>query len=167
MRNVVRKALSDALDALRREGWSIPADVEIPLDRPKRPEHGDIATNLAMTLARPTGRKPREIADALAAELRRHTDDAKYPISAVEIAGPGFLNLRLRDRAFHVVIEQVLAAGAAYGRLPARGDGSRTMVEFVSANPTGPMHLGHGRGAVVGDVLVRVLRAAGYDVATE
>ena len=167
MRNVVRKALTDALDALRREGWSIPADVEVPLDRPKRPEHGDIATNLAMTLARPTGRKPREIADALSAELRRHVGDARYPISSVEIAGPGFLNLRLRDRAFHAVIEQVLAAGTAYGRLPPHGDGSRTMVEFVSANPTGPMHLGHGRGAVVGDVLVRVLRAAGYDVATE
>ena len=169
MRTVTRRALAEALQSLRDDGWSIPSDVDIVLERPKRPEHGDLATNLAMTLPRATGRKPREIAEALSAAILRRaaSDGGVGPIESVEIAGPGFLNLRLRPAAFHGVIAEVLGAGSGFGAHPSRGDGRRTLVEFVSANPTGPMHLGHARGAVVGDVLVRLLRAAGYDVATE
>jgi arginyl-tRNA synthetase len=169
MRTVTRRALAEALQSLRDDGWSIPPEVDIVLERPKRPEHGDLATNLAMTLPRATGRKPREIAEALSAAILRRaaSDGGVGPIESVEIAGPGFLNLRLRPAAFHGVIAEVLGAGSGFGAHPSRGDGRRTLVEFVSANPTGPMHLGHARGAVVGDVLVRLLRAAGYDVATE
>ncbi len=169
MRTVTRRALAESLQSLRDAGWTIPLDVEIPLERPKRPEHGDLATNLAMTLPRATGRKPREIAEALATAIRQRAadDGGTGPIESVEIAGPGFLNLRLRPAAVHGVIAEVLRAAEAFGRHPPRADGGRTLVEFVSANPTGPMHLGHARGAVVGDVLVRLLRAAGYDVSTE
>lgn len=164
MRSVVRESVAQALDALRRGGWSIPEKIDIVLERPKRAEHGDLATGLAMTLTKSTGRKPREIAEAIAQELRAQPDG---PVSHVDIAGPGFLNLRVRDAAFHSVIDRVFREGDRFGHSPSAPNEPRMMVEFVSANPTGPMHLAHARGAVVGDVMVRLLRASGRSVATE
>jgi arginyl-tRNA synthetase len=166
VRTLVRHQLLAALDALRADGWSVPEGVDVPLDKPKRPEHGDLATNVAMLLTRATGRKPREIAEALVAKLTPALGCEDSPLAALEIAGPGFLNFRLRDTAFHAVIEQVFAEGPEYGRARDHRPG-RVLVEYVSANPTGPLHLGHARGVVVGDALVRVMRAAGYDVTTE
>lgn len=174
MRQLVRDAITRALDALRTAGWAIPLDVTVSLDRPRRPEHGDAATGLALALAKTVGRKPVEIAHAMAAELRAEIARGDGPLSAVEVAPPGFLNLRVRDAAFHSVIQRVLSQGARYGTRTAvtetshgHGHGHGVLVEFVSANPTGPLHVGHGRGAVVGDVLVRLLRAAGESVTTE
>lgn len=166
MRSLVRKDIIAALDALRAEGWSLPETLDVPLDRPKRPEHGDLATNVAMMLSRTTGRTPREIAEAIVTKLRPAMDSGQGSIASAEIAGPGFINLRVRDAAFHSVISQVLAEREEFGRAHERQPG-KVLVEYVSANPTGPLHIAHARGAVVGDALVRVMRASGYDVTTE
>jgi arginyl-tRNA synthetase len=131
------------------------------IERPKRPEHGDIATNAALALQKVAGRPPRELAQALAERLAQHPS-----IRAVEIAGPGFVNLRLQPGVFHRVLADVLAAGPGYGRAPA-GSGERVLLEFVSANPTGPLLISHGRGAIFGDALGRLLEAAGHRVVRE
>ena len=166
VRDTVRDEITAALDALRTEGWTLPETLEVPLDRPKRPEHGDLATNVALLVQKHVGKPPRVIAEALAAGLTAASSRPDRAIASVEIAGPGFLNLRVRDHAFHAVIERVAREGALYGTARERRPG-RVLVEYVSANPTGPLHIAHARGAVVGDALVRVMRAAGYDVATE
>src|SRR5690606_40429144 len=114
-----------------------------------------------MMLARPARRKPRELAEALVAAL-----PASELVARVEIAGPGFINFFLAPRAFAAEINTILEAGERYGRNPS-GAGRKLQIEFVSANPTGPLHVGHGRGAAVGDSLARVLEANGYDVTRE
>lgn len=169
MRTLVRDELNAALSALRSKGFTLPEAIEVPLERPKRAEHGDLATNVAMLLAKPANKKPREIAEALVAELAPGFSDHTRSIVSAEIAGPGFINLRVRDRAFHAVLGDVLAKGDSFGHSSSEGAKKlgKVMVEFVSANPTGPLHLAHARGAVVGDVLVRVMRASGHDVQTE
>ncbi len=125
------------------------------------PAHGDMATNAALLAARPARRKPAEIAAALAAALA-----ADPLIAGAAPAGPGFVNLRLHPAAFHAVLPVILAAGEAYGD-SAVGQGARVNVEYVSANPTGPLHVGHCRGAVVGDALANLLTRAGYRVTKE
>ncbi|TCC02538.1 arginine--tRNA ligase [Kribbella soli] len=134
---------------------------ELKVERPKNPEHGDYATNVAMQLGKRAGMNPRAFAELLAAKLQG--DEA---ITAVEIAGPGFINLRVAADAQGKVAQAILDAGAAYGSSDSL-QGRAINVEFISANPTGPLHLGHTRWAAVGDALARVLAAAGASVSRE
>jgi arginyl-tRNA synthetase len=133
----------------------------IVVEPPKDPTHGDMATNAAMVLAKDAGKKPRELAEAIAQALRADPNMAQ-----VDVAGPGFINLRLKPYVWAEELKSVLAAGAEYGRSDI-GAGEKVNVEYVSANPTGPMHVGHGRGAVFGDALANLLAFAGYDVTRE
>jgi arginyl-tRNA synthetase len=134
---------------------------EVQVERCRDPRHGDYASNLALTLAKPLGQPPRKVAEALVAALPSSSHVLK-----VEIAGPGFINFTLSQAATHAGILKVLAAGSEYGRSRV-GAGQRIQVEFVSANPTGPLHIGHGRGAAYGAALADVLEAAGYAVERE
>ena len=151
------------LAAMASDG-SLPPGLDlsnVAVEPPRDPAHGDMATNAAMVLAKPAGQLPRAIAEALAARLAR---DPRIKEAAV--AGPGFLNLRLSDLVWQGVVLSALRQGADFGR-SALGQGRRVNVEFVSANPTGPMHVGHTRGAVVGDALSNLLAFAGWDVTRE
>lgn len=140
------------------EGLNLdPVTVEPPRDA----GHGDMATNAAMVLAKPAGQKPRDIAEALAAKLA-----ADPRISAAEVAGPGFLNLRLAPGVWQGLPKAILVDGRDFGR-STMGQGQKVNVEFVSANPTGPMHVGHARGAIVGDAMAALLDFAGYAVTRE
>jgi len=133
----------------------------IVVEPPRDASHGDLATNAAMVLAKDAGMKPRELADLLVGELR------KLPaVSRAEVAGPGFINLTLAPAAFDSVLRAAVAAGVEFGR-SGLGSGRKVNVEYVSANPTGPMHVGHGRGAVFGDALADLLAFAGFDVTRE
>lgn len=134
---------------------------EVTVERPRNPEHGDYATNVAMQVAKRAGTKPRDLATWLADAL-----SGADGVAAAEVAGPGFLNIRLAASAQGAIIERVLAAGAAYGTAEAL-KGTRINLEFVSANPTGPVHLGGTRWASVGDALGRILAAQGADVVRE
>ncbi|MGE0255702.1 MAG: arginine--tRNA ligase [Alphaproteobacteria bacterium] len=133
----------------------------VSVDPPRDASHGDAATNAAMVLARPAGKNPRELAGALAARLSAHPD-----IVSAEPAGPGFVNLRLADAFWRARIKDILEAGIAFGDSTI-GGGEKVNVEYVSANPTGPMHVGHARGAVFGDVLAALLAKAGWKVTRE
>jgi arginyl-tRNA synthetase len=137
-------------------------DPEIHFERPRDPSHGDWATNVAMTLARTLKRPPRQIAE----EIRDRLDVGAAGVTSVEVAGPGFLNFRLSAGSVAGSLEEVLAADEGYGRADA-GRGERIMVEWVSANPTGPLHLGHGRQAALGDAICRLLEATGWTVHRE
>ena len=131
----------------------------LTVEPPRDPSHGDMATNAAMVLAKSAGAKPRDLADLLVAELLKSNR-----IEAAEIAGPGFVNLRLDKTVWHQLVPHILTAGLNYGD---GAGGAKVNVEYVSANPTGPMHVGHARGAVVGDVLARLLEKTGSDVLRE
>jgi arginyl-tRNA synthetase len=133
----------------------------VAVEPPRDPSHGDIATNAAMVLAKPAGMLPRALAEKLVQRLRGHPE-----VTAAEVAGPGFINLRLADRFWQERLAEILRAGTAYGDA-AIGAGKAVNVEYVSANPTGPMHVGHGRGAVVGDALASLLQKAGFAVTRE
>lgn len=137
-------------------------DVEIQLERPRDPSHGDAATNVALTLAKELRRAPRDIAEEIASSL----DLEAAGVEAVEVAGPGFLNFRLRSALVLSVIDEILEADHAYGRTDA-GQARAVMVEFVSANPTGPLHLGHGRQAALGDAIASLLDWTGWKVHRE
>ncbi|MGN6084224.1 arginine--tRNA ligase [Trinickia sp.] len=137
----------------------------IALERPKAAAHGDVACNVAMQLAKPLQKNPRELAQRIVDALLAQPG-AKDLIDAAEIAGPGFINLRLTAKAKQAVVGAVMAEGAAFGR-SAHGAGKRVLVEFVSANPTGPLHLGHGRQAALGDALANVIASQGYAVHRE
>jgi arginyl-tRNA synthetase len=138
-----------------------PASLDIQLVRPKTAQHGDFATNLAMTLAKPLRQNPRAIAEALKKAL-----PASPYISKVEIAGAGFINFFLNAKAQQAIVGEILSQREAYGHNNS-GNKQKVQVEFVSANPTGPLHVGHGRGAAVGDCLARLLHATGWDVTRE
>ncbi|WP_134667317.1 MULTISPECIES: arginine--tRNA ligase [unclassified Amycolatopsis] len=157
--DLVRSSAEQVLAARGVDAAVLPETVTI--ERPRNPDHGDYATNLALQVAKKAGLKPREFADALA-EVVAGTGG----VAAAEVAGPGFLNFRLAADAQGEVVRQVLAAGAEYGRGDALA-GRRINLEFVSANPTGPIHLGGTRWAAVGDALGRVLDAQGADVIRE
>ncbi|MHB1139797.1 MAG: arginine--tRNA ligase, partial [Microthrixaceae bacterium] len=156
---------TELITALRQVVTGLGIDVPdaVHLEQPARREHGDFSSNIALTSAKQAGRPPRELAqqivDALSAELPPH-------VRSVEIAGPGFVNFRLDDAWLHELVPTVLAAGADYGRSDV-GAGTRVMVEFVSSNPTGPVHAGHARGAAYGDSLARLLEFTGHSVARE
>jgi arginyl-tRNA synthetase len=159
----LRVLVLTCLDAMVAEG-ALPAGLDfgpVAVEPPRDAAHGDMATNAAMVLAKGAGLPPRAIADALAAKLR-----ADPRVVAAEVAGPGFLNLRLAPSLWQNLARSVLQVGTDYGR-SAMGQGKRVNVEFVSANPTGPMHVGHTRGAIVGDALSNLLAFAGYDVTRE
>jgi arginyl-tRNA synthetase len=159
----MRVAVIAALDQMVAEG-ALPAGLDmsnVAVEPPRDALHGDMATNAAMVLAKPAGAKPRDIADALAAKLA-----ADGRIVAAEVAGPGFLNLRLAPSVWADVTRAALAEGVEYGR-SGLGRGVKVNVEYVSANPTGPMHVGHTRGAVFGDALASLLAFAGYEVTRE
>jgi arginyl-tRNA synthetase len=163
MKQPLRDLLLQALQALRNDG-TLPADLDPPgfvIERTRSREHGDFATNLAMLLAKPARAKPRELADRLVAAL-----PANALVSRVEIAGPGFINFFLAPAAYHAEARRIMAEGEAYGR-NAGGAGRTVGVEFVSANPTGPLHVGHGRNAALGDCVARLLEASGWDVKRE
>ncbi|MCU0967934.1 MAG: arginine--tRNA ligase [Rubrivivax sp.] len=153
------QALAAALDEVA-PGHAPPAAFEAP----KQAAHGDLAITAAMSLARALKKNPREVAAALVAALERQ-DAVRRWVAALEIAGPGFVNLRLRPAALQAVVAEVLAAGPCFGR--AADHGGRLMVEFVSANPTGPLHVGHGRQAALGDAICHLLETQGWRVHRE
>ncbi len=159
----IRAAVMSALDAMVADG-ALPQGLSldnVAVEPPRDAAHGDMATNAAMVLAKPSGRKPRDIAQALAERL-----SADPRIDTAEVAGPGFLNLRLNPAVWTGLVEAVLASGPGYGR-SSMGAGRSVNVEYVSANPTGPLHVGHTRGAVFGDALAGLLDFAGWDVTRE
>ena len=161
--NDIHAATLGALDAMVAEG-TLPAGLDtgnVTVEPPRDPAHGDMATNAAMVLAKPAGLRPRDIAAALAGKLA-----ADPRIARAEVAGPGFLNLRLTPAAWRGQVAAILEAGDSYGR-SAMGQGRKVNVEYVSANPTGPLHVGHTRGAVFGDALASLLDFTGHDVTRE
>ena len=152
---LVRAALEPVL-----AGSGVAAPAAITIDATKDARHGDFATNVALALAKPLGKPPRAVAEAIIQAL-----PASARVQKTEIAGPGFINFFLAPGAFQAVVPEILAQKEKFGRAPkTRG---KVMVEFVSANPTGPMHVGHGRGAAYGDSLSNILDAAGYTVHRE
>jgi arginyl-tRNA synthetase len=161
MKSQIQQLLTDALDRLRAEGLPVPVATLPTIERTRDPTHGDFATNLALVLAKAAGSKPRQLAERLVAAL-----PASTLMDRVEIAGPGFVNFFLAPAAYRAVIPEVLTAGQGYGRSNL-GQGRRVQVEFVSANPTGPLHVGHGRGAAYGAVVADLLAAVGYAVHRE
>jgi arginyl-tRNA synthetase len=161
MKDALRETLQQALDSLRRDGA-----LEVPLpafaiERTRSREHGDFACNIALLLAKKAGKKPRDVAVAIVAAL-----PANPLLAKVEVAGPGFINFYLADAAWHAEVRRVLKDGAGYGR-SRTGAGRAVGVEFVSANPTGPLHVGHARAAAIGDTLSRLLAATGWKVFRE
>ncbi len=155
--------LADVLDALEQDG-ALPAGLSranVTVEPPRDPSHGDLATNAAMVLAKPAGTNPRALAGEITARL-----EALPEVTSTEIAGPGFINLRVSDAAWLDELCAIAALGGDYGR-STMGGGKRVNVEYVSANPTGPMHMGHCRGAVVGDALATLLEFAGHKVTRE
>jgi arginyl-tRNA synthetase len=155
--------LDGVLDDLVSEG-SLPQGIErrnVTVEPPRDPSHGDFATNAAMVLAKAAGTNPRALAEAIKPKL-----EALPPVTSVEVAGPGFINLRLAPDAWRDELRTILREGEEYG-LSKIGANERVNVEYVSANPTGPLHMGHCRGAVVGDSLARILEAAGFRVTKE
>jgi len=162
MKETILSLLKNAVTTLQQQGM-LPDDVTpaIKVDATKDKAHGDYATNLALMLAKPAGKKPRELAEALVAAL-----PASNAVTKTEIAGPGFINFFAAADAAAQIVRQVLDSGDAFGR-SLIGRGQKVQVEFVSANPTGPLHVGHGRGAAIGDCICRLLEATGYDVTRE
>lgn len=162
MKQLVEQILSDSLIQLKQLG-AIPSDInpEVKIDRTKDTTHGDFATNLALVMAKPCRQSPRQIAELLVNAMGEHE-----ALERVEIAGPGFINFFLRKNALSQIVATVLKEQNAYGRSEL-GKGKKVIVEFVSANPTGPLHVGHGRGAAFGASLANILDAAGFVVSRE
>ncbi len=162
MKHRLTELLNQALETLRARGdLPVDAPAAATLERTRDRQHGDFATNLALTLARLARCKPRELAEKLVAAL-----PLSPLIARVEIAGPGFINLHLTETAWHSVVETILREAELYGRSDL-GQGKPVQVEFVSANPTGPLHVGHGRGAAYGATVADLLQAVGYQVHRE
>ncbi|WP_108843032.1 arginine--tRNA ligase [Kushneria phyllosphaerae] len=162
MKETITLLLNTALEALKAEGaLPVGTQPDIRVDAARDRAHGDYASNLAMMLAKPAGMKPRDLAERLIAAL-----PASSAIASVEIAGPGFINFFVNTSAAGEVLFDILDAGDEFGR-NRDGAGQKVQVEFVSANPTGPLHVGHGRGAAVGDSLCRLLEANGFEVTRE
>ena len=162
MKDHIRSLLAQALAALRDEGGLALGPLpEIPVERSRGDGHGDFASPVALALARAARARPREVAERIVARL-----PASPSIASVAVAGPGFINFSVAAEAFASVVRRVLGEGAGFAR-PAFGEGRRIQVEFVSSNPTGPLHVGHGRGAAYGASVANLLEAAGYDVQRE
>ena len=163
VRSTVRALLKTAVDQVRREGLLASVPDSIPVERTKRPEHGDYATNVALALAKAAGKQPRALAEIIVERLRAI---GGADLSEVSVAGPGFINLRLSDSFWQRRLLDILAADGRWGQ-GASKPSPRVLVEYLSATPTGPLHFAHGRHAAVGDSLTRLLRFAGYDVLRE
>lgn len=164
MREKVRRLFAEAIEKAVLAG-ALPGEaktVDFAVDSPRNPEHGDFAVNAAMILAKAAKKPPREVAQILI----DHLTDEETLVSSTEIAGPGFINVRIDPAFFIRALRAIEDEGERFGHVMV-GGGERVLVEYVSANPTGPMHVGHGRGAVTGDALSRILAAAGYDVTRE
>ncbi|HTP66670.1 MAG TPA: arginine--tRNA ligase [Geobacteraceae bacterium] len=163
MKELVKESVKNALEHCFADGslssGKLPA---IVVERPANAEHGDFATNAAMLMARDERKNPRAVAEAIVG----HLEKSESIFAGVEIAGPGFINFRISDEAWRKVLFDIDREGETYGR-SATGGGKKAQVEFVSANPTGPLHIGHGRGAAVGDAISRLLAATGWDVTRE
>ena len=162
MTDELKQALDTAVKAVAAEkGYQIPEGFMVRLERPRQEGHGDWATNIAMQLSKPFGVKPRDLAEDIIAKLPKDS-----VIDRAEVAGPGFMNFTLSSNWVTETVKNAIEKGDDYGRSNA-GGGRRVQVEFVSANPTGPLHMGHGRGAAVGDITASLLDFAGYNVARE
>jgi arginyl-tRNA synthetase len=157
IKNIVHEALEKARAAGELELSSFP---DIVVEKPKDEKMGDFSTNVAMTMAKGERKNPRAIAEIVAQYLKNEN------LSQVEVAGPGFINLKMSNEFYLARLRNAVKQGEDYGQSDA-GQGTKVMIEFVSANPTGPLHVGHGRGAAVGDTLGRILKKAGYDLSTE
>ena len=159
----VEHRVLQALEVLKKDG-TLPADLALPAidaEAPRDPTHGDVAVNAALVLAKAAKMKPRDIADALKAKLASAPD-----VEKIDVAGPGFLNITFKPEVWHGLVKTILKQGSNYGAGSA-SNGEKVNLEFVSANPTGPMHVGHCRGAVFGDALGNLLDFAGYKVTRE
>ena len=165
MADPLAESREELREALREAVRTVGADegFEPELERPRDPEHGDLASNAALVLGGRLGRPPREVAE----ELTEVIDLGAARVRTPEVAGPGFLNFRLEDRVYFEGLARVLEADEDWGRSPARGRAERTNVEFVSANPTGPLHVAHGRGAALGDAVASLLEWTGDEVVRE
>ena len=162
VKDTIVKAVADALERAHRDGvLNVDTVPLIEVERPNNPDHGDFATNLPLRLARAARSNPLQLAEAIAARVETGPE-----IASVASAPPGFINFRLSDRWLQEQVEVVRSAGDAFGAAQI-GQGRKVMVEFVSVNPTGPVHVGHTRGAVLGSALANALAAAGYDVTRE
>lgn len=155
----IKEAL-ESIDLIREKRESVDFN-RLTVEPPRDPSHGDVATNAAMVLAKPLGTNPRALADVIAERLKQDSD-----VVDVTVAGPGFINIRLSSAYWQRLLASIIRNGEGYGR-SAVGAGRKVNVEFVSANPTGPMHVGHCRGAVVGDALANLMAFAGYEVTKE
>ncbi len=160
-----RNTLIAAFEAAAAAALNQPFEGVVTLEKPKDASHGDVACNLAMQLAKPARRNPRELAQLLADHVKANADCANL-VDAVEIAGPGVINIRLSQKARVAVVAQVLEQGAEFGKSQARS-GDTVLIEFVSANPTGPLHVGHGRQAALGDAMAAVMQTQGWKVHKE
>src|SRR5579862_1005926 len=159
-----KNIFANILERVRNASAAVTPDLElarVTVEPPRDPSHGDIATNAAMVLAKDAGKKPRELAEAIAQKLRADTE-----IEKVDVAGPGFINIKLKPVAWIAALRGAVHLGVQYGASDI-GGGKPVNVEYVSANPTGPMHVGHGRGAVFGDALASLLAFTGYTVTRE
>lgn len=164
MKLKVRAVINDTLAALKSAGQlAFEGEPNFTIEVPKNADHGDWSSNVALTISKAAGKKPPEVADLII----KHLVDQAGVVVAVEKAGPGFLNFRLKDGVFQQIARDVLKAGAIFGRAAPKSTGRKVLVEFVSANPTGPVHLGHARGTFMGDAIARLLDAAGHDVTRE
>jgi arginyl-tRNA synthetase len=162
LKHQIENLLIQALAGLRATGAvEVPENLKPEVDRARSKEHGDFASNIALVLAKPARVKPRDLAEKIIKAL-----PASALVAKVEIAGPGFINFFLKPGAYHNVVREILDTKEAFGRSQV-GDGQRVQVEFVSANPTGPLHVGHGRGAAYGATVANLLAAAGFNVHRE
>ena len=163
MKTAIKIIIHDALEKARQAGeLELSPFPEIVVEKPKDEKMGDFSTNVAMTLARRERKNPKVIAESVA----RYIKNGSNYLSQVEIAGPGFINLKMSNEFFLERLKNAVKQGDGFGQTDV-GQGTKVVIEFVSANPTGPLHVGHGRGAAVGDALGRILKKAGYDLSTE
>ena len=161
MKTTIQIIIHDALEKARQAGeLELSPFPEIVVEKPKDEKMGDFSTNIAMTLARSERKNPKMIAESVVRYLKNGD------LSQVEIAGPGFINLKMSHEFFLQRLKNVVKQGDDFGQTDV-GQGTKVLIEFVSANPTGPLHVGHGRGAAVGDALARILKKSGYDLSTE
>ena len=163
VRNIAESVIRAGIKRKLAEWGPIP-EVSVAVEIPRVEAHGDFSTNAALQLAKPLGRKPREVAQELAAAIREADEKGRF--RELTVAGPGFINIVLSDDAWRDVLATALEMGERFGSSDA-GGGEKVLLEFVSANPTGPLHVGHGRGAAVGDALARLLAFTGFRVVTE
>jgi len=163
VRNSVRDIVLEALKQCHSDNLLVtPEFPPVIIETPGNPEHGDFATNVAMQLAKSERKAPRAVAEILVSRIRESSD----AFEQVEIAGPGFINFKLKKSGWQSLLKEIASSGSSYGRSDS-GSGKKVQVEFVSANPTGPLHIGHGRGAAIGDTICRLLTAIGWDVTRE